>query len=82
MGGQMRIGQMTAAMEAFGMKHAAGKLPDLLDVAQVKRNPAPGERGRTGKRALTSAGLFGIMEPKTARGARDAEKRKVSPRRN
>lgn len=33
MGGQMRIGQMTATMEAFGMKHAASSLPDLLDVA-------------------------------------------------
>lgn len=30
----MRIGQMSAAMEAFGMKHAARALPDLLEVAE------------------------------------------------
>ena len=30
----MQIGQMSATMEAFGMKHAARSLPDLLEVAE------------------------------------------------
>ena len=30
----MQIGQMSATMKAFGMKHAARSLPDLLEVAE------------------------------------------------
>ena len=30
----MQIGQMSATLEAFGMKHAARSLPDLLEVAE------------------------------------------------